>query len=254
MKILVCCKIVPEEQDIKVSGDGALDLAGASSKISPYDLNAVQAAVDLAKGVGDTQVVALSLNTAKILDATKIQKDILSRGPDKLVCILLDEGSTPLPDQTSAILAEAVRKEGADLVILGEGSGDLYAQQTGILLGEKLGMPTINAVSGIALADGIATVSRSLENETEKLEISLPCVLSVTTDINTPAIPTMKSILAAGKKPVEKLNAKDLGEWSPLSRLESVLAPQQKERGHHIFENDSEENIAAFAEALRKIL
>ena len=41
-----------------------------------------------------------------------------------------------LPLDTAKALATAVEKIGFDLLIFGEGSGDLYAQQVGLLVGE----------------------------------------------------------------------------------------------------------------------
>lgn len=42
MKIITCYKLVPEEQDISVNGDGSLDTNKAAPKINPFDLNAVE--------------------------------------------------------------------------------------------------------------------------------------------------------------------------------------------------------------------
>ncbi len=80
-----------------------------------------------------------------------------------------------------------------------EGSADLYAQQVGVQLGELLGIPVINSVSKITVEDNKCIAERSLEDELEVLEISLPAVICVTTDINQPRIGGMKEILAAGK-------------------------------------------------------
>ena len=74
----------------------------------------------------------------------------------------------------------------ADLVICGEGSGDIYAQQVGPMLGALLGWPTVNAVNKVTAADGKVIVERGLENDVEVLEVALPAVISVTADINVP--------------------------------------------------------------------
>ena len=250
MNIIACCKIVPEEQDIFINADGTVNTAKASPKISQYDLNALEAAVELAAGAGGT-VTVLSAGVPAALDSAKVRKDILSRGADSL-SVVVDAGlEGARPARTAAVLAEAARNMDFDLILCGEGSGDLYAQQVGILLGEALGVPCINAVSSITLADGIARVERALEKETQVLEIPLPAVLSVTSDINTPRIPSMKSILGAGKKPVNA-GTPATGDGA-LSQTLSVLAPEQVKRLGDIIEGDSDENIAAFAEKLRKI-
>ncbi len=135
---------------------------------------------------------------------------------------------------TAAVLAWAVRKlGGADLVLCGEGSSDLYFQQVGLQLGEKLGLPTLNAVSKIERSGGGLLVERRLEDEIEVLEVPLPAVLSVTTDITTPRLPTLKEILKAGKKPVTTWTLDDLGLAGGMEKqveVLSTLAPPQAQR------------------------
>ena len=116
-------------------------------------------------------------------------------------------------------------------MLCGEGSADLYFQQVGLQLGERLGWPSLNAVSKITPSAGPLTVERSLEDEVELLELGLPAVLSVTTDINQPRLPTMKMILAAGKKPVTQWSLVDLDETPAASiRVLSVRAPRKPQR------------------------
>ena len=114
----------------------------------------------------------------------------------------------------------------------------------------------INAVSNIQRNGDRIVVERTLEDEVEVIELSLPAVLCVTSDINTPRIPSMKAILGAGKKPVTPWQASDIG-WtpaSPLAELVSLTVPPQTERKHIILENDSAEAIAELAEHLKKAL
>jgi electron transfer flavoprotein beta subunit len=246
---------VPEEQDIAVGADRRLVLDKAGPKISQYDLNAVEAAVELAAAAGGSTVTTLSVGGKKYLENSKVRKDLLSRGPDSLTAVIDDSLAGSLGAATAEVLAGAAQKVGFDLILCGEGSGDLYAQQVGLLLGEKLGVASINAVSKIELNGSSLTVERSLEEEVEVLEVPLPAVISVTTDINTPKIPSMKAILGAGKKPV---NVLALAEVCPApskpAEMKSILAPEQADRLHVIIEGDSDDNIAAFVENVRKAL
>ena len=253
MRIIVCCKVVPEEQDISVTTDRRLDLSRATAKISQYDLNAIECAMQLAGP--DDQVIALTAGPKKWLDNTKIRKDILSRGPASLEIVMDDKLADALPEATADVLAAAVRKLGFDLVICGEGSGDLYAQQVGPLLGEKLGVPSINAVQAAALEGGSLVVERALDQEVEILEMSLPAAIAVTSDINVPKIPTMKAILAAGKKPSNVQDCAACGvEPKAFVEIVSVLAPEASERLNKIVEGDGDDAVAAFVESIRKVL
>ena len=65
----------------------------------------------------------------------------------------------------------------------------------------------------------------------------------------------MKAILGAAKKPVQVWSAADIGfsagdVWS----TQTVAAPKQRERQRIVIEGDGEEQIAAFADSLRKII
>lgn len=256
MKVIACYKLVPEEQDIAVKADSTLDISKAEPKINPFDLNAVEAAVELKAVMGECSVTALSVG-GKILENSKARKDILSRGPDDLTVVIDEKFENALPHQSARVLAAAAQKNGFDLIICGDGSGDLYAQQVGLLMGELLKVASINSVSKVVSAsNGKLVVERTLENEVEVLEMPLPAVISVTADINVPKIPSMKAILAAAKKPVNVLNAEDigLGELPDWVELVAVKAPAQRERQQVVIEGDGDEQIAAFADYVRKVL
>ncbi|AXX88432.1 putative electron transfer flavoprotein FixA [Malaciobacter marinus] len=252
MKILVGCKLVPEDQDIVVQNDGTLDTSKAAPKISQFDLNAIQTAVDIKKENANATITALSVGGKK-LENVKVRKDMLSRGLDELVVVTNEKYENILPHQTSKILSEVAKEQGFDLIICGDGSGDLYAQQTGIKLGALLDVPTVNGISEIVSIDENKIIAkRALENEVEVLEVPLPAVICVSADINEPSIPGMKAILAAGKKPV---NVKEVVvEDSALVDLVEIKAPKKKERAHIIIEGDSEDQIAEFVNNLRKII
>ncbi|EAQ7236886.1 putative electron transfer flavoprotein FixA [Salmonella enterica] len=256
MKIITCYKCVPDEQDIAINNaDGTLDFSKADSKISQYDLNAIEAACQLKQQLGDAQVVAMSVG-GKALTNAKGRKDVLSRGPDELIVVIDDQFEQALPQHIATALAAAAQKSGFDLLICGDGSSDLYAQQVGLLVGEALNIPAINGVSKIlSLTDSTLTVERELEDEVETLSIPLPAVIAVSTDINTPQIPSMKAILGAAKKPVQVWSPADIGLNSvPAYSAQQVAAPKQRERQRVVIEGDGEEQIAAFVENLRKII
>lgn len=251
MKIIVCYKVVYEEQDIIVKSDGSLSFERAETKISPYDLNAVEAAMQIVEGASGS-VAALSAGDDR-LESSKLKKNILSRGPSELFLVkdpALKDADTFL---TASVLAAAARKIGFDLIICGEGSSDTYAQQVGLQLGGLLDLPVINAVNSISLNGSMINVERTLEDETETLEIPLPAVVCVTTDINVTRTPSMKEIIGAGKKPVTEWKIADLGiEAVNSTEIVSTLAPKQTDRKMIIIEGDSDENINTLYGYLRK--
>ena len=256
MKIIVGCKLVPEEQDIVVQADGSLDTSRATPKISQFDLNAIEAAVEMKALAGEAQIIALSVGD-KALENSKVRKDILSRGPDILTAVIDDSLKGALPEQTSAVMARAADELGFDLILCGDGSGDLYAQQVGTRLAALLNVATVSGVSKfVSVVDNKLVVERALESEVEVLEVTLPAVISVSADINTPAIPGMKAILGAGKKPVEVMTPAALAVEVSGDAVEllEIKAPKQKERMNIIIEGDAEEKIAELVSHLRKVL
>jgi electron transfer flavoprotein beta subunit len=243
MNIIVCYKLIPDSEDMVIKPDGSISLDQAEQVISEYDLLAVEAGLQLVEKNGG-KLMALSVGTDKLLNS-KAKKDILSRGPDELYLVTdaaLGYGDT---NQTAKALVAAIQKIGDyDLLLFGEGSGDLYFQQVGLQVGELLGLPTLNAVSKIDAADGKLVVERSLEDEINVYSLPLPAAISVTTDINVPRLPSMKEILKAGKKPVMEWTMQDItlsGDGKPRVDIVSVRAPKAADRKRIQIDGKAEE-------------
>ena len=253
MNIVVCVKLTPDPGDIEVRSNGSISLERAEWGIGGFDLQAIEAAVKLVEGNGG-KVIALSAGPARI-NQSKLKKDILSRGPDELIMIADDALANADTGTTASVLAAAIgRIEAPDLVLCGEGSADLYFQQVGLQLGERLNMPALNAISAIQAGGDMLRVERSLEDEIEVLDVPLPAVLSVTTDINQPRLPTMKEILRASKKPVIEMSLSDLNLENLESQVETVstTAPRQVQRKQVALSGTPEEMAQALVEHLRK--
>lgn len=255
MNIVVCYKIVPDEQDAQVQADRTLSFERAALKIGDYDLNAVEAGAVLAEQEGAT----LTCLTAggDVVEDSKLKKAILARGPQANVAVkdasLPGAGSS----KTAAVLAAAVKTlDDVSLVLCGEGSADLYSQQVGVQLGEMLGMPVVNAVSSIALDGNVARVQRTLDDVVETLEVPLPAVISVVADMNDPRIPSMKDILGAGKKPTTVVSFDEIGYTDAPETVEmvSTLAPEQKERACALVEGADEDAVNRILAAIREQL
>jgi electron transfer flavoprotein beta subunit len=251
MKIIVCYKIAPDEQDFNIKTDRTISMEKAEWKIGQYDLNAVEAGVTLAADGGN--VYALSVG-GRELENSKLKKNILSRGPEALGQVIDEKLQDADPHTTARALADAIRawQPDFDLVLCGEGSADLYAQQIGQQVGELLNVPAFNAVSSITLESESILIERSLEDEVELLSVMTPAVISVTTDINQPRIPSLKDILAAGQKPVETILITQ-SERAALEAL-STLAPKPSLRRCVIIEGDSEDKVEEFLNSMQKEL
>lgn len=132
--------------------------------------------------------------------------------------------------------------------------GSMYSQQVGMILGQMLGLPVFNAVSSIAPAENGLLIGRSLDDCEELIEITLPAVLSAAAGIATPRIPSMKDILAGGKKPQIQLDGADIKVSAAVRCVRSTLAPESTERKQIVKEGDSPENIEELAAIIRREL
>ncbi len=250
MKIVTCCKIIPNEEEINVLPNRELSLSDASLKISQYDLNALETGKQIALETSGT-MTALSIGAVESLSNSKIRKDILSRGADELSLIANDEHDFSDSLQNAKAIVGALKQMEYDLVLCGAGSSDLYSQAVGIQAGTLLGLPVVNNITNIKIIDdNTLEVERTLENEVEVLEISLPAVITVSSEINIPSVPNMRDIMKAGKKPVNELS---FDETVPAStQILEQLAPAQQERRQDIVEGDGAEAVEALVQFLKK--
>lgn len=252
MNIVAAFKVVPDDQDIQVASDRSLDYSKAKNTVSAYDLNALEAAAQLAAAEPGSKVVAVSAGPASI-DDSKLKKNVLARGVDELYLTADDACANLDANATAAALAELLSKVGAwDVVLCGDGSADDYAQQVDVQLAARLGVPVVNGATKIAAKGGALEVERTLEDVVETVEVPLPAVVSVAPDIAEPRIPGMKDILAAGKKPME-VSAAD----GPCERaLETVecLAPEQAARKQEIVDAADDGAIEKLAAAIKAAL
>lgn len=251
MQILAAIKIVPDDQDIQVAADGSLDFSKARPVVSEYDLNALEAAAQLAAAT-DGSAIAITAGPASI-DESKTKKNILARGIDELVMVADDACADMDAHATAQVLAQIANDMPAfDLIVCGDGSADLYAKQTGAQLAARLNLPYVAGVVAMEQQGGVLEVKRKTENEVEVLEVPLPAVVSVIPEAATPRICGMKDILAAGKKPVEQ---KAVAE-APVAALEVVecKAPEQADRKLEILNAGDDGAIEKFAAALKAAL
>jgi len=251
LKILTCFKWVIDEADIKIdTGSRRLILDRVSYKISPYDRNAVEEAMHLQQlhGAG-VAAVTVAPPTAK-----SCLKDVLSRGPDKAYFINDASFADLEPLQTGAVLAAAIQGNiEFDLIICGEGSSDLYTQQVGPVLAEKLGIACATYINKLTYIENENRIvaERKLDDGIEAVSIPLPALITVLPDINTPRIPSLKQVLGAAKKPVENITLDKLGQsFDPCLQTTGVVAATMERR--HLKFGAHPEEIGSLISALLK--
>ena len=247
--IIACFKWVIDEAYIRRSASGGLDFSSVDYKISDYDKNAIEEAVRQKETHGG-EVIAV---TVGVPEATKGVKDALSRGVDRAFFIADPSFRDLEPGETALILAEAIRSRitSYDLILCGEGSGDLYTQQVGPRLAENLGLPCLSFVQKLTLEGSSVRAERRVEEGIEVVAVPLPVVVTVLPEINSPRIPGVKDTLMAGRKPVVAVKREELATIGP-GHLETVgFTAAPTERSCERFGTEAAE-ISRFVEALKK--
>lgn len=246
--ILCCYKWVVDEAYIRTGPSQGLDMSVVDFKTSDYDKNAIEEAMRLQDKYGGS-VAAITIGRP---DDTKGLKDALSRGPEKAFFVNDPSFANLEPAQTAAILADAIKgRIDFDLILCGEGSSDLYAQQVGPRLAERLGIPCICYAVSISMEENQIKVERKTEDGLELVAVPLPVLVTVAPDINNPRIPGLRDTLAASKKPVEEIGLADLsGNYE--ARVQTLeMKAASLERNGRKFSADRA-GVKALVEALQK--
>jgi electron transfer flavoprotein beta subunit len=99
-------------------------------------------------------------------------------------------------------IAAYAKDKGFDLILTGRESIDYNGGQVAGLLGEMLGIPSVNVITSIEVENGTATLERDIDGGREKISCQLPLVASAQKELTEPRIPNMRGIMAARTKPL----------------------------------------------------
>ena len=192
--------------------------------MNPFDEIAVEEAVRLKEAGKISEIVAVSLGEKKCEDTLRTA---LAMGADRAVHVETDVVLEPL---TVAKLLKAVaEKEQPQLLLLGKQAIDDDANQTAQMLAALLNAPQAMFASKVALAGDEVVVQREIDGGIEEVALKLPAVISTDLRLNEPRFVKLPNIMAAKKKPLEKLTPADLGVDTAL-RIEVVKYAEPKAR------------------------
>ncbi len=209
MKIAVCAKHVPEAtaQRRLDPQTKRLDRSGEGT-LNQFDLNAVEEALKLKEATGEGEVVIVALGPERALEA---MRKALAMGADRVVLVSDDAAAGSDLLGTSRVLAAALEREGADLVLFGQQANDSDGAVLWAAVADRLQRPVISQVAELQLEDGKVRGKRQTEFGYDVIEAPLPAVIAVSDAINEPRYPSLKGIMGAKKKPQETVSLGDLG-------------------------------------------
>ena len=194
MKLIVCMKQVPAAATASIDPlTKTIVRTGRSAVTNPFDLYALQTALNIRAAVGGT-VTALTMG---IPAAEKVLRDAVSRGADggALLSDRAFAGADTLA--TSYALSLGVRKlGGADLIVCGKMAVDGDTAQIGPELAQHLGIPHVSDVAEILeTADDHLIVRRVWEDAEQELYVPLPALITVIKGSVLPDLPTVPGML-----------------------------------------------------------
>ncbi len=259
--IIVPIKQVPDMERVKFDTEsGRVDRSSAAGEINPFDLNALETAVQLKEKLGGT-VTTISMGPPQ---AESSVRDSLSRGADRGILLVGKEFAGADTWATSYTLASAIKKLGKfDIIVCGEKTVDGDTGQVGPEIGEWLGIPHIAYVSKVREASaGSVTVVCEMESDRYIISSPMPVLITVTKDINSPRLPSFADKMKARKATIETWGAADLADVADAAnfglkgsptRLNKVVVPSEEGRKGEVFRGTPEDAAKNVADALQKL-
>lgn len=257
MNIIVCIKQVPDTAEIKINPEtNTLMREGVPSIINPYDLNALEAAIQIREQLGG-KVVVLTMGPPQ---AETSLREAISMGADEGV--LLSDRAFAGADTwaTSYTLARAIEKLGADIVFCGKQAIDGDTAQVGPETAEFLDIPHISYVRKIEeVKDAYIRVERLMDEGYDIVESSLPVLLTVVRELNEPRMPSLKGKMAAKKAEIKTMGMADieadensLGLKGSPTQVKNIFAPDVK-ADRKMIEGTPEEQVDNLIHELKEI-
>ena len=229
MKILVAVKrVIDYNVQIRVKEDGT-GVVTDNVKMSnnPHYENAVEEAVKIKEAGKSTEVVAVTIGEEK---AQETVRKALAVGADRGIHVKVDGTIEPLA--VSKLLQKVVEKEKPDLVFMGKQAIDDDCNQTGQMLSALLNWPQATFASKIDVKDGKLEVVREIDEGLETIEINVPAIVTCDLRLNEPRYASLPNIMKARKKPIDQLNAADLGvDTKPRVEVLKVEEPPKRKAG-----------------------
>ena len=260
LRIAVPIKQVPDMTEVKFDVEkGRVDRSSAGAEINPFDMNVLEAAVQIKEKLGGT-ITAISMGPPQ---AEAALKDAMARGADRGV-LLVDRafaGADTLA--TSYTIAVAIKKMGEfDLIICGEKTVDGDTGQVGPEIAEHLGIPHVAYVSRLeSVEEKKMVVACDMEGVRYLIQSGFPVLITVTKDVNTPRLPSLRDKLNARKAKVEVWDAEALSSVGDKGRfgvqgsptmVHKITIPSEEGRKGRVFRGAVDESVKGFMGEIEK--
>lgn len=214
MELLVCIKQVPDTSEIKLDPvTNNLIRTGLPSIVNPFDLHALEAALQLKDQYEKSRVTVITMGPPQ---AEQALRQCLALGADAayLITDRAFGGADTLA--TSYTIAHAIRhvqdKTGVvfDVIFCGKQAIDGDTAQVGPQIAEELGIPQVTYGTAITCDGTMATVTREHDLGYETLQVSLPCLVTATLSMEEPRVPTLWQSIFAKRYQIPHITKADI--------------------------------------------
>jgi electron transfer flavoprotein beta subunit len=205
VNVLVCVKRVPDSssQVVLTPDSQAVDGRMAGYTVSPHEECAIELAVRIADATSG-QATVLTLGPT---EASEQLRTALALGCAAAVHVEADAvefGPADVAREIAAVVqAHGDEGRGYDLVLLGNDASDTGDFQVGIRLAYALGLPVVNGVSTLDVADGVVSAHVDGPDGPETYSVPVPMVATILEGGVEPRYPTLKGRMAAKKIEIE---------------------------------------------------
>ncbi|ERJ11725.1 electron transfer flavoprotein subunit beta/FixA family protein [Haloplasma contractile] len=229
MKIMTCIKQVPASNQVKVDQEtGVLIRDGNNTKMNPYDLYAIETALQIKERANQAVVTSISMGPPS---AKQVLTEALWMGSDDAVLVSDRKFAGADVVATSYTLSQAIASQGdVDLIICGKQTTDGDTAQVGPEMAEYLNIPHIPYVNEvIEINDQSIIVKSHYDQHEEIVEVTFPCLITVDKGIYTPRLPSYLRGKQFESYEIKTISMKDFDDQNE-SRYGLKGSPTQVER------------------------
>ncbi len=250
MKIAVLIKQVPgSESSLPINNSqNWVDESSITFVMNPPDNFALEEALLIKEANDGSEVVVVSMGPFRV---QKVIREGLAKGADRGIHIKEDDKIEVDPLFIAQRFADVLKEESFDLILTGLQSDDTGMGQTGVLIGEMLGMPTATLAIETNVLNGQIRVKRELESGWfQWIQLPLPASISIQSGLNTPRYPSLKGIMGAKKKEIKNIEISDHYSENKNQTIDRLFVPETNKKTE-IIEGDSDQIIERIIEVLK---
>ena len=249
MKIAVLVKQVPgSESSLPIKDDQKwIDESVASYVMNPPDNYAIEEALLIKEKLGEGEVVIVSKGPDRI---QKVIREGLAKGADRAIHLKEDTMATD-PLNIAKSFSTVLKEENFDLIFTGLQSDDTGMGQTGVLIGEILGISTATLVIETDIKENKIKVKRELESGWfQWVTLPLPASISIQSGLNNPRYPSLKGIMGAKRKEIKVIPENKDNNRKQFQEIDKIFVPKTDKKTEFI-EGDTDKSVTRIIEILK---